>query len=112
MAAAHSQQGLADVLSAVNDLTAHLQLSFHGHVIPLPSSRTVGACLCALAIVRVLPSLVGILPVCRDLPWVYVVLGCCYVVLELAFYFVQRRRYVLWWGSMKYEIVSWYHHGI
>lgn len=89
-----SSQGLADVLtSVVNDLTGHLQLSFHGHVIPLPSSRTVGACLCALAIARVLPSLLSALPL-RRLPWVYVVLVCTYLLSEVVFYMVQRRRYV------------------
>lgn len=83
-------QSFAELTSVVNDLTSHLQLSFHGHVVPLPSSRTVGVSLCALAIARILPAVLGTLPHCTLSS--YIVLIAMYVALEVGFFFYQWRR--------------------
>lgn len=80
----------AELTSVVNDLTSHLQLSFHGHVVPLPSSRTVGVCLCALAVARILPALLATLPHCTLSS--YIVLIALYLALEVGFFFFQWRR--------------------
>lgn len=84
-------QSFSELTSVVNDLTSHLQLSVHGHVVPLPSSRTVGVCLCALAVARILPALLSTLPHCTLSS--YIVLIAIYAALEVGFFFYQWRRY-------------------
>lgn len=82
-----SQEVVDYVHDFANRAHGQLQLSIHGHLVALPSSRTVAAALVCIAAARLLPSLYGAVSFTNT-----TALLALWLCIELLFYLYQRPR--------------------